>query len=250
MDHPTGGQVGVGWKMQPRHGAWPVGSLTQYRRGKRRGKVLQVVHTSPKGLSGGFGQRTHKARTGPRPAGNGSDDHRLWPRSRLSIARGRPRERGMRLIGPLDGLLTGNGAESAGRNLLAGGRIATWPSVEKRPNLRHHMPIRPWKYETAMVSPAWESINAQHWIEVFVAYFTEFCDPSRSNEDVAAHTEEEMGYTDKSCRSRTSYARSITGAGRATDALAMVRCSTSPLVPSHIKKKASELVRQREAGML
>ena len=27
LDHPAGGQVGVGWAMQPLHGAWPVGTL-------------------------------------------------------------------------------------------------------------------------------------------------------------------------------------------------------------------------------
>ena len=31
LDHPTGGRVGVGWAMQPLHGAWAVGSLTQLR---------------------------------------------------------------------------------------------------------------------------------------------------------------------------------------------------------------------------
>ena len=31
LDDPTSQQVGVGWEMQPRHGAWPVGSLTQIR---------------------------------------------------------------------------------------------------------------------------------------------------------------------------------------------------------------------------
>ena len=30
LDHPAGGQVGVGWAMQPLHGAWPVGSLPRY----------------------------------------------------------------------------------------------------------------------------------------------------------------------------------------------------------------------------
>ena len=139
MDHPTGGRVGVGWrggwKLQSRHGAWQVGSLPQYQRGQRRGKVLRVVHASPRGLSGGFGQRTHKVRIGPRPAGNGSDDHQLWPRSRLSIAGGRPRGRGMRHMAPVHVLLTRNGAEGAGRSLPAGGRTVTWPGVEKRPDL-------------------------------------------------------------------------------------------------------------------
>ena len=30
LDHPAGGRVGVGWAMQPLHGAWPVGTLPRY----------------------------------------------------------------------------------------------------------------------------------------------------------------------------------------------------------------------------
>ena len=85
--------------------------------------------------------------------------------------------------------------------------------------------------------------------EIFVAYFAEFCDQSRSSEDVAIQIEEERGYTGKSCRSRTSHARSIIRAGRATDALVLVSHSTSPRVPDHIKICASELVRQRESDL-
>ena len=104
---------------------------------------------------------------------------------------------------------------------------------------------------------AWGSMNDQQLArklqsvgrEVFVAYFADFCDRSRSNEDIAAQIEKERSYTDTSCRSRTSHARSIIGAGRATDALAMVSCSTSPRVPSHIKERASKIVRERESGL-
>ena len=42
-------EVSLGWNLQPRHGGWPVGSLTQYRRGKRRGKVLPPVGAGPQG---------------------------------------------------------------------------------------------------------------------------------------------------------------------------------------------------------
>ena len=45
--------------------------------------------------------------------------------------------------------------------------------------------------------------------EVFVTYFKEFCDRSRSNEDIATQIEGERGYTAKSCRFRTGHARSI-----------------------------------------
>ena len=36
------------------HGAWPVGSLPQYQRGQRYGKVPHPVQASPSDLSGGF----------------------------------------------------------------------------------------------------------------------------------------------------------------------------------------------------
>ena len=61
MDHPAGGWVAVGWDLQPLRVAWPVGSQAQYQRGQRRDKVLQVVHASPRGLSGGLSQRVNQA---------------------------------------------------------------------------------------------------------------------------------------------------------------------------------------------
>ena len=188
------------------------------------------------------------------PVGDGSDDHWLWSRSRLSITGDGRGGRGVRHMGRVLGLLTGDGAD---RNRPAGATIVNRPGAEEKPDLSHHRSLRPWKNETATVLPAWESMNDQQLDrnlrsvgrEVFVAYFTEFCDRSRSNEDVAAQIEEERGYTDKSCRSRTSHARSIIGAGRTTDALGMVSCSTSPRVPGNIKKKASALLRDRESGL-
>ena len=86
--------------------------------------------------------------------------------------------------------------------------------------------------------------------EAFVTYFKEFCDRSRSNENIAAQIGEERGYTANSCRSRTGHARGIIGAGRAMDALIMVSRSTSPLVPGHIKEKAAELVRELDVHLL
>ena len=52
LDHPAGGQVGVGWAMHPRHGTWPVDRLAEYQRGQSCGKVLQAVHAGPRDLSG------------------------------------------------------------------------------------------------------------------------------------------------------------------------------------------------------
>ena len=64
--------------------------------------------------------------------------------------------------------------------------------------------------------------------ECFVSFFHQFYDRSLSNEDVAVRLQKERGYTYKAYQSRTSHARSIIKAGRAVDALEMVRLSTSP----------------------
>ena len=151
------------------------------------------------------------------------------------------------------GLLIGDGAEGADCMLPVKDTTIDWTVIEERPDLRCHNLDN----ETAMVLSAWESMN-DHQLdrnlqsvgrEIFIAYFSEFCDRSRSSEDVAIQIEEERGYTEKSCRSRTSHARSIIRAGRATDALAMVSRSTSPRVPDHVKIRGSELIRDRASGL-
>ena len=86
--------------------------------------------------------------------------------------------------------------------------------------------------------------------ECFATFFNEFCDRSLSNEDVAAKIKDERGYTDKACWSRTSHARSIIKAGRASDALDMVRHSTSPRVTPHTKERAAELAARLRASEL
>ena len=78
--------------------------------------------------------------------------------------------------------------------------------------------------------------------ECFVTFFNEFYDCSLSNEDVAIQIKEERGhYTEKSCQSRTSHARSIIKAGRALDALDMIRSSASSQVKAHTKERAAEI---------
>ena len=47
LDHPTGGQVGVGWTSQPLHGAWPAGSLTQLRSQGPAGERINAPATPP-----------------------------------------------------------------------------------------------------------------------------------------------------------------------------------------------------------
>lgn len=77
--------------------------------------------------------------------------------------------------------------------------------------------------------------------ECFVTFFEEFWDLTLSNEDVAEKIGKRRGYTEKSCRSRTSHARSIIKAGRAKDALNVIFLSTSPRLSNHIKKRAAAL---------
>ena len=77
--------------------------------------------------------------------------------------------------------------------------------------------------------------------EVFVTYFKEFCDSSRSNKNVAQQLKNERKcYTDKSFRSRTSHARMIIKAGRAEDALIIISRSK---VSNNTKERAVELTR-------
>ena len=59
-------------------------------------------------------------------------------------------------------------------------------------------------------------------MKCFVKYLGQFCDTSLSNQDIAAQIEEAERYTAKSCRSRTSHARSIINAGRGRDALTAI----------------------------
>ena len=65
MDHPAGGQVAVGGKLQPRHGAWPVDRLAEYQRGQSCGKVLQAVHAGPRDLSGDSASERIELESGP-----------------------------------------------------------------------------------------------------------------------------------------------------------------------------------------
>ena len=59
-------------------------------------------------------------------------------------------------------------------------------------------------------------------MKCFITWFRQFCDPSLSNEDVAAQMQEVERYSAKACRSRTSGARRIIRAGRGRDALTII----------------------------
>ena len=85
--------------------------------------------------------------------------------------------------------------------------------------------------------------------ECFIAFFKEFCNFQISNEDLAARIKRKRGYTDQSCRSRTSHARSIIKEGRAADALQLISLSTDPRVTARTRQRANVLIAcLRESG--
>ena len=76
--------------------------------------------------------------------------------------------------------------------------------------------------------------------ECFVTYFKKFSNPQLTNREIAAPMEKERSYTWKSCQSRTSHARSIISAGRAKDALEIIRDSKG-VIDQRIRDKAARL---------
>ncbi len=73
----------------------------------------------------------------------------------------------------------------------------------------------------------------------FVKYFGEFANNALPNRAVAEILLEREGYTEKSCRSRVSHARSIIKAGRAADALLMIAGASN--VSRHTAERAKAL---------
>ena len=76
----------------------------------------------------------------------------------------------------------------------------------------------------------------------FIKYFRQFCDPSLSNEDVAAQIEEAERYPAKACRARTSGARRIIRAGRGRDVLEKIATSKAD---AWTRNEASRLLTSR-----
>jgi len=74
-------------------------------------------------------------------------------------------------------------------------------------------------------------------MECFVTYFYEFSDPSI---DAVAILKRDRGYTEGSCRNRTSRAHRIIRAGRANDALTII--SQASLVSPQTVRRAKELL--------
>ena len=76
----------------------------------------------------------------------------------------------------------------------------------------------------------------------FVTYFRQFCEPSLSNEDVAAQIEEAERYTARTCRARVRGARRIINAGRGRDALTIIANSRAD---ARTRQEASRLLTSR-----
>lgn len=75
----------------------------------------------------------------------------------------------------------------------------------------------------------------------FVEYF-EYFDGNMTREDVIEKLKATTTYTDKSCASRTSHARSIIKANAAKKALQMVISSESPKISEVTRRRAKELL--------
>ena len=61
--NPTGGRVGAGWNLQPRHGAWLLVSLPQTGEGSAAAKLFSRLILAYGGLSGVIGQRADQPRS-------------------------------------------------------------------------------------------------------------------------------------------------------------------------------------------
>ena len=75
----------------------------------------------------------------------------------------------------------------------------------------------------------------------FIKYFREFSNWSLSNQAVAEVLMEHEPYTEKSCKSRVTHARSIIGAGRTEDALLMIANAN---VPHWVSEQAKEFAKE------
>ena len=76
--------------------------------------------------------------------------------------------------------------------------------------------------------------------ECFVTYFKQFSNPQLTNRDIAKLMGKERNYAWEASQSRTSGARSIIKAGRAKDALEIIRDSKG-VIDQRIRDKAARL---------
>lgn len=81
----------------------------------------------------------------------------------------------------------------------------------------------------------------------FVKFFDTFSSSSLSREDIIEKLKSETNYTEKSCISRSSHARSIIKNGFAKKAFETVIASDSPGVTDETRKKAKQLLSKLSA---
>ena len=77
-------------------------------------------------------------------------------------------------------------------------------------------------------------------LDLFVEFYREFADDSISASDIIEKIFQSKGYTEKSCRSRTSHARSIISQGRGIEGLR--RAADSRRVDINQRQVAEELI--------
>lgn len=82
----------------------------------------------------------------------------------------------------------------------------------------------------------------------FVKYFDLFASESVDRTDVIEMLKSETAYSEKSCASRTSHARSIIRAGLGGEALQSVIDSESKIISDETRKKALGLIRKMKVS--
>ena len=78
----------------------------------------------------------------------------------------------------------------------------------------------------------------------FVKYYDLFASSTIDNAEIVEILKKEKDFTEKSCRSRTSHARSIIQAGLGMKALKIVTRSDSPRVTKETRSTAAELLKR------
>ncbi len=77
-------------------------------------------------------------------------------------------------------------------------------------------------------------------LDLFVEFYCEFADDNVSASDIIERIFQSKGYTEKSCKSRTSHARSIISQGRGIEGLR--RAADSTRVDISQRQKAEQLM--------
>ncbi|BDX02816.1 hypothetical protein MACH16_15640 [Marinomonas pontica] len=80
----------------------------------------------------------------------------------------------------------------------------------------------------------------------FIRFFEEFSSDTLSRDALIAKLRDQTTYTEKSCASRVSKARSILNAGLADKALSLIASSNSGRVSQEVKEKARSYLVEKQ----